>query len=511
MRSIIIIVLSIVVMLLSASCDRNLAVRDPIGPPDEGPTVLNVRAIVDDARLSLSWETTDTSWAKHYRVYLSDSLSGPYLLTDSSTEFSYSSGDLLLGRTYYVQIAPVDAAGMEGLHSAVVSAYISHLSITINQGSPTTNSVDVIVSFNVPDGAISYRLAEDAISMVTPWLAFSPSVPFELSNGDGAKTLVAHLQFGDGTTTGDLLVDEIVLDTKAQIVSLNFTPVDSVLLPGDVINFSMVTNEFGGEAAVTFGSGETVFLLDDGLDPDQTASDGVYYGAFVVPPGYRLAEGRVTGLFTDAVGNIADNAAAGDLLNISSPPTIPNLWANGLSTHQIRLSWDRSSAIDFLDYLLYRSTSPEVSLASTLVAAIQTDSITMHIDSALTDNTVYYYRLYVQNTFSQQSSSAVVSAGTFQNSAPESVTLAAGLEGENTARLTWTVSVEDDFASYELFWSSSPGVSTSDDRLAIVSDRNELSVTHYVPASSTRHYRIFVRDRHGLLSSASNEVSVTAP
>ncbi|MFH1687830.1 MAG: fibronectin type III domain-containing protein [bacterium] len=511
MRSFVITLLALTTLYLVSSCDRYLAQPEPSGEPAEGPTILNVRAVVDDTRLSLSWQSTDTNWADHYRVYLSESPDGSFVLIDSSTDFSHTLDNLLLDRRYYARIAPVNASGLEGLPSATVSAHISHLSFTIDQRRPATNSREVVVSFNVPDGAGAYQLDEDALSPSTPWLAFSPSVTFQLSSGDGIKTLVARVQFEDGAVTGDLLSGHIVLDTRAQISGVGFSPQNSTFAPGDVITFTLAAGELGGEAAVSFGDGQTVALRDDGLYADQGVDDGVYSGTFLVPPSYRLVQGKVTGRFTDAVGNRSDDVAAADLLDISSPPAVPSLAAVGLSTHQIQLSWDRSDATDFSSYLLYRAIGPDVSDASTLAAVYASDSVTYHVDTALSDNTVFYYRLYVQNTLGQRSESDVTSAATFVNTAPQAVALAGGLEGENTARLTWSISEEEDFATYELFWSTSAGVDTFDNRLAIVSDRSELSNVQFVPSNTTRHYRIYVRDRHGLLSPGSNEVSVTSP
>jgi fibronectin type 3 domain-containing protein len=93
---------------------------------------------------------------------------------------------------------------------------------------------------------------------------------------------------------------------------------------------------------------------------------------------------------------------------------------------------------------------------------------------------------------------------------PDPIILAVALADSVYAHMTWTESTDDDFGSYRIYRSISPGLNASADhlRIAIISQRNTVSYDDYLPDSGVYYYRIFVFDTQGL-SAGSNEVVVT--
>lgn len=94
------------------------------------------------------------------------------------------------------------------------------------------------------------------------------------------------------------------------------------------------------------------------------------------------------------------------------------------------------------------------------------------------------------------------------NTEPDSVELFVIAEPDTTARLTWTVSKEDDFEHYRVFVKGTTGVDSSDELIALISNRSTDNYSYKAPDTGQFFFRVFVYDKHGL-SAGSNEDSVT--
>ncbi|MCP4685539.1 MAG: fibronectin type III domain-containing protein [bacterium] len=91
---------------------------------------------------------------------------------------------------------------------------------------------------------------------------------------------------------------------------------------------------------------------------------------------------------------------------------------------------------------------------------------------------------------------------------PDSVILAVGLTDATTARLSWTRSTDEEFASYRIYRDTSPSVSMADDLIAIITEVNTLNHDDFLPNPGAYYYRVYVFDNQGQFR-GSNEVSVT--
>ena len=502
------IIVSSCILLTAAivmiGCERHIESTDPVRSLGEPPPVPeNVQAQLGNSSVTLTWQVSDPSSVMKYRVYTAQSSSTSFALRDSTADTTVTLDGLVPNREYAFAVSSVSTANVEGERSTPLVATVSLLSIQINGGDEFTRSRNVTVRVNANSSVTHIRLSEDPTLADASFVLFSGTqTSFTIdSPGDGRKTVYAELQFDDGAGTAEPLTDSITLDTKAEIRSVSFANPAALFTAGDTIDFSLDAGESGGTASVSFNGSPTITLSDDD-------EDGVYSGEWVVPSNFNVTGTLVTGRFTDAAGNGPVTASVDNLLSISSPPLPVTVSALALSSFEIKLTWSEATTTDFAAYAVYRGTSAAVDDTGVPLRTITTKTIRTMTDSTLQDDTEYFYRVYVVTGGGLSAGSAAASATTFANSAPDPVELIGSVSG-GSVQLNWTASGEDDFDSYRIYESTGPGVTTSDNLVALQQNQSSTS-TSFSRASNTYYYRLFVRDKHGV-ETGSNEVSVTVP
>lgn len=506
------VTLTIAVLMLGycLSCNRHVESLDPVRdlPSPLAPPV-NLSVLIGNQAVTLTWEMTDQAGVAYYRVYAADSADAAYTLRDTSSALTCTVTGLLLNREYFFKVAAVRSAGTEGRRSASVSVRIPAVSVVIARNDEFTNSRSVEVTLNAGLGATEFQLSEDSTFSSAPIENFTAQARFELSAGDAIKRVYARFYYGDGSRTNAAIFDEITLDTRAMISSFTFAPT-SVLETGDTVTFTLTAGESKGAAGALFAGAPNISLYDDGVSPDATANDGIYTGRWVIPIGVSANGVEVEGKFTDGAGNEALPAKAPNLMTIRpilQPVSIVSILA--ISTYQIDINWTQATTPDFRSYRLYRGTTSNVTASSTLVTTVNDKAAVGYTDTSLSSNTMYYYRVYLVDSFGVSTPSNVDSARTQVNVAPDPVTLAGALSSDSvTFKLSWTKSAEVDFASYRLYRKNTSGVTISDQLVQIINDPATDNVTDFVPGPATVYYRIFVFDRHGL-NAGSNEIQLT--
>lgn len=215
----------IVIILLAAAvvgCSRYIESRNPVRSlPDAGPVPINLTARLDNGSVTISWEVADSADIARFRVYVADSTGLDYTPWDSTTGFSITLEGLKINQRYFLKVATVAYSGLESELSEAVSARIMHLSIMIQNDREYTNSRDVLIQVSSPPKETSHLMLSENPTLtdaVFVWFD-STGTSFQLSEGDGVKTVYARLQFTDGTRSG-ILSDDIVLDTRVLPVEL---------------------------------------------------------------------------------------------------------------------------------------------------------------------------------------------------------------------------------------------------------------------------------------------------
>lgn len=256
----------------------------------------------------------------------------------------------------------------------------------------------------------------------------------------------------------------------------------------------------------TAGVGETATLVTTLVDSERLRwldtglreNTDYFYRIFVRDRGGHSTPSNELSVTTDN----ADPAA----VTLNTPTEV-----SGSQTPTVDLSWSASTAHDFQAYRIYRDTSPAVGETSTLVRVVDLASTTTYRDAGLTDNTRYYYRVFVRDDAGGSTGSverAIVTA----NRAPTPVTLSLTGTTTTSISLSWTRNNDPDFDSYRLLRGTAPGSITQ--TVATFNRIEQTTYTDFLPEGDPDQdyfYKIVVQDKAidggGALSSDSNIVS----
>jgi len=103
-------------------------------------------------------------------------------------------------------------------------------------------------------------------------------------------------------------------------------------------------------------------------------------------------------LTTDSSGT-ADGWYVDDMSVSESPEVVNAPGLSEMASFSIRLSWGMFTNLSFSHYAIFRSTTPGVTINSTLVTALYDRATTTFVDTGLNLDTMYYYRVYAVNVY----------------------------------------------------------------------------------------------------------------
>jgi fibronectin type 3 domain-containing protein len=517
-------ILSVILGLAVAGCSNQIDAPNRSMPlPTKPETPRAVTASIGDRQVDLSWTVGDTAAVDHFMIYFSDSAVTAATLLDStdSNILSYSATGLVNGRQYYFRVATVDTTGLEGDKSSPASASPGVFSIVIENDHEYTNTRDVTISLTAPDNVSLVQLSEDASFTGAHWESFGISKSFQLSDGDGLKTVYARFQIDAGGNSVMDASDDITLDRSAVIDSVtvtypNLSPIPPGLFmePGDTVHFAVYASEEGESASVSISGGGTIDLNDLGTNGDRVAGDHIFEADDIIAEETELVAATVTGHFTDAAGNTAPGKMALYKLNVTSPPDPVDVWGYAVSSLEVQLLWTVSDINDFSRYRVFRAESTLVGTDSTLATQIVQASDAKFLDENLKALTTYAYWVYVEDTHGNEVASERTYIRTLQNEYPDSVTIRVNTTGDTlTAKISWDgPSTADDFKAYHIVRSDA-STGSYDPNLVIDFITNQQTTTYTdntIPAPGTYYYRVYVVDQQGL-KSPSNEVLINIP
>lgn len=478
---------------------------DDLPAPPKAPT--DLRIAVGDNTLGLTWTMASTSGITKYFIYRSLTDPDSVELYDSATVLNFTDEGVQNGLRYYYKISALSSDDIEGYPSAFASAVPGIFSINIDNDAEYTRARMIDVYAISPEATSHIMLSNSEDFSSSKWLTLTTPVSWELTEGDGVKTVYAKFKDAQGNETSETYSDNITLDTRAQIDTLYIVGGGSTFSAGDAIRFVLNSGETSGTATVEIQNIGSLTLYDNGSNGDAVANNGIYEFAYVVPPNTEVIDAAVMGNFTDRAGNQAPVFNLSYLVTISNPPIAPELWAAGAKEDQIDLAWVSPTIPDFNQYRLYRANNSGVSENSELITTISSQGTVAYTDQDLEPSTTYYYRLYVYDNSGLSAGSNVVNKATTANVLPKPVSIAIAVQDSTTFRLTWTRNSDTDFESYRIYRSTSSGVDNSADNLLVI--ENTQSTTSFtdtsVESGQTYYYKVFVYDRFGG-SAGSNEV-----
>ena len=491
----------------------------PLPPQPETPR--GVTASIGDRQAVLTWTVTNPAAIDHYVVYFSDSVANEMAVFDSTRLTSDTIDGLVNGQRYYFGVASVDTSGLEGEKSRAVSVLPGIFSIVIESGREYTSTRTVTISLTAPPGTGLVQLSEDSDFAEGYWQSFAASKGFELSDGDGSKTVYARFQVTAGGTSVGMVSDDVVLDRAAVIDSVRLfgagyfsLPPDTVLTAGDIVHFAVYTSEDGQDASVDISGLESVGLNDYGIGGDALSGDRIYEADYIIPDETELSGAVISGRFADAAGNQASPLTAPQRLSVTSPPKAVTLWGFAVSSWQLQLQWTQSQSADFSRYRVFRADSALPIRDSLVVMQLIKATDTKYLDADLDEQKSYCYWVYVDDTHGNSARSQTFCLSTLQNEYPDSVTIIANTTTESlTAKISWPKdAVAPDFEAYHVL-RSPQAFSTYADSLVIdfINDQKTTTYTdRSIPVIGDYYYRVYVVDRQGL-KSPSNLATVNIP
>jgi len=466
-------------------------------------------AVVSDRFVAMTWSVSDTTGIAEYIVYRWEVQSGEdeeYDEIATVDEMEYDDSNVRNGVEYSYKVSAVNRHGLEGAMSYPMSATPRIFSVAINGGQARTSDRDVVVTMSASGVTELMMLSNTSDMSGAQWQPFQTAVSWELTTGDGDKTVYAR--FRDVEDNESLVVsDAIELDQTAVILSVTEDTGGATMFVGDNVHFTLDADETDGYASVDIGTiALGIELNDDGTGGDAVAGDGLYERDFAIEAGSEIIGAVVIGRFADELGNDAEPLQAIGTITIQEPPTAVVLDTPvALTERAIALSWSRCNDYDFDRYRLYRSETPGVDTAADreLIADISNQSETTYGDYGLEENTTYFYAVYVVDDIGLMAISNEEAGRTLANDPPEAVELFEPWAPDTTSiMLSWTQSDEDDFAAYELFsWEEIPPdpPAVGDKRLvARITTNDETFYTHESLVDSIIYwYEVAVVDSFG--------------
>ncbi len=487
------------VVLLSISCSRDIERPTRYGLAIDAPaTPAGITVGIGDRTIQLSWQVT--TGAGQYRVYRADGTAEDFRLYDSTNTASFADRNVANNVLYQYQIASVNPDGLEGVRSPAVSGRPGIFSLAINDDKQYTGSQAVTLSLTGPGGG-TVRIAESSDLTDRPWLPYASSKSWELTAGDGEKTVYAEFRDASGAASIDLVSDNIILDTRAVIDSVAGSP-EGTLSAAEKVLFLVATGETDGEASVQIDD-FSVDCYDDGTHGDTVAGDGLYHRLWEVPYDADFESQAPVGSFTDRAGNKAESRSSQTLLTVRRAPDPVTVFAFTESEARIGVSWTQSDVDDFEYYRLFRDESSGVGDQSTMVFSTDSRTVTTFADTGLDAATDYYYSVWVYDQTGLTAAATAISARTEVNTAPEAVIVSEPVDLDDTRlRITWTASTEDDFVSYRLYRSKNSSAQFK--LLSIITSRTQTEYTddNLDLENESYQYRIDVWDRGGLHTSS---------
>ncbi len=334
----------------------------------------------EDAYYSLVTDTIDGSF-----IFTNIPL-GPYYV-----KFSYEQGWESITRYIDLQVGEALTMNLEVLKERFIK---------INEEDEATTTAEVTLTLGASD---CYRqmISEDPSFDSESWEVCTPTKPWSLSDPDGEKTVYAKFKDSQGVES-DVVLDSIILDREATILSVTEDTGGQAMQRNDVVHFTLDANhEINGTATVNIaGYASGIELFDNGTNGDTQADNGVYELDYRLELSTDINDALVTGSFTDQWGNPADSENAPGTITVSIPPLIRNVRVVPNSvTNTATISWETDEATQgLLEWGLdsyYGETENSDSYTSE-------KSFTVG-DGALVASTPYHYRITATDTLGNQS------------------------------------------------------------------------------------------------------------
>ncbi len=402
-----------VMLLCSLFVLHACSTYNPTGTGDttilSAPTNVTFRFV--SGAVEVSWQFTgDATKLQQFRIYrraVTEAAFKRIAVVTLATR-TYRDSTVTIGSPYQYQVAAVNKANVEGMASDAATVTPLVFGAQIANGAKFTNRRLITLTFNAPNNTALMMIANNSAFTGAIWEAFQNTKTWELSEGDGVKTVYIKFRTTDQADS-DVVQATITLDTSALINAIEHDGAGRMLRVGDVLHLRLETTppDTLGNATVDLidnvnGSNmqdTNIRLFDNGRNGDLRRGDGVYELDYRIRPDLEFAQAFAYGNFTDAAANLAQQRVSPTSFAVQLPPkavTLFNPVPDSAST-ALMLTWATSNERDFANYQIYRSETLPVDSTgkSTPLKIINDNGTTTHRDATVTPNTNYFYRVFV--------------------------------------------------------------------------------------------------------------------
>ncbi len=354
----------------------------------EAPTAVTLFPPSADSpnAVSLSWSASTDAGFTAYRIYRS-----------ATTPLDWRTANLVAEIT--------DSATTTYTDVSVNPKSTYHYAIMV-MTSRDLHSLSGEQSITTPAG-VEYPFLDDAEGTASTWIADAPwAISSEAAfSGSHCWSDSPGGDYANGITSQSLTLVTPVDLSSATTPVLSFVH-EWAFSVGDSGNVEVSTD--GGSTWTTLAT-YTYQSLDgwERVRLDLSA----YAGSSSVRVRFRIT--------TNATGT-ADGWHVDDISLAESPSEVDPPILDQVTSHSIRLTWNRCNDTLFSHYAIFRDSTDGVGINSTLVAIVADQDTTTFTDTGLALDTEYFYRVYAVNpygTFSPDSAWAS-SARTRRNSLP---------------------------------------------------------------------------------------------
>jgi len=188
------------------------------------PEATGITATPAEGGIQVSWNPSQASDTVGYNLYRSREAGvlgekiNPVVIKDNT----YLDSDVANGAVYYYTVRAISSSGAENQNTEQASATVqvnppSALSITIDDGAKYVGSPAVTLTLSAANAA-ECRVSNDKETW-SAWAPYSTSMSWELSAGDGHKTVYYVCKDSLGNTAYPVSAS-VVLDTSGPVITI---------------------------------------------------------------------------------------------------------------------------------------------------------------------------------------------------------------------------------------------------------------------------------------------------
>ncbi|RKY89777.1 hypothetical protein DRQ09_00760, partial [candidate division KSB1 bacterium] len=484
----------------------------------------NLVALPDNKKVTLKWSINPETDLKQYNIYRN--LSSGFTPTSSDSVGSvlkpdtiFVDSNLVNNITYYYRISAVDSSGNESEFSEEVSATPAD---TIPPSPPQNltatglnESIRLVWNSSPESDLLHYKIYRNQTDGFTP--APSDSIGYVLKPDTvftDSSVIVGQIYYyrvsavdSSGNESGfSNQAEGVPIDTVPPAVPENFTVNSGERYldlswksnsEDDMLHYIIYRSLTDGFTPTSSDS-LTLVSYPDSVFRDSSVTVGTtyYYRICAVDTAFNRSE-----YSAQASGTPFDTTAPDIPVNLTAVP----------GQKYISVSWNPNTENDLLKYIIYRSINEgfSPSTSDSLTEVFSPD--TAYLDSAITVNTTYYYKISAVDSFNNESEfSGEVSATPFDTIAPSTPLNLTAVSGNKQVELKWNKNPENDLLQYVIFRSLTDGFTpASEDSIDVVSYTDTIYTDNSVFNNQTYYYRISAVDSAWNYSGFSNQVSAT--